>query len=77
MTREEKLEELKRVEIASRDLEQEMRVGCEIAKENKMWESVAVFSALSTNCKSIEMLTKAVIKLVEDKDSNNDPKREN
>ena len=77
MTREEKLEQLERVETASRDLEEQMRVGSMVAAEEKRWEFAAVFSALSTNCKSIEMLTKAVIKLVEDKDSNNDPRREN
>ena len=77
MTRDEKLEQLKRVETASRNLEEQMRVGFEMASKEGSWKLTAVFSALSTNCKSIEMLTKAVIKLVEDKDSNNDPKREN
>ena len=68
MTRDEKLEQLKRVETASRDLEEQMRVGYEMASKEGSWKLTAVFSALSTIYRSIEMLTKAVIKLMEMQD---------
>ena len=68
MTRDEKLEQLKRVEVASQGLEQQMRRGVEQSKDWGKMDFAAVFSALSSSFRSISILTKAVIKLIEMQD---------
>lgn len=68
MTKDEKIEQLKRIDISSLALHGEMRSAVEQCKKEKRHDLGSLASTISINCLCISMLTRAVIKLMEDKD---------